>query len=80
MSDPFLLLHFQHTTYDISALALSSQPRVLLLDEATSGLENKTEKLVEKSIVDYVKVNGASVLWVTHSEDLSSRLLAEDEL
>jgi len=60
------------------ALALSSQPRVLLLDEATSGLENKTEKLVEKSIVDYVTANDASVLWVTHSEDLSSRLLAED--
>ena len=56
------------------AIAMASRAKVLLLDEATSGLDIETEKLVEESIVDYAKKNGAAVLWVTHSEDIVERL------
>jgi len=57
------------------AIAMASRPQILLLDEATSGLDAKTEKCVEESVVDYVKRYGAAVLWVTHSEDIADRLL-----
>lgn len=57
------------------AIAMASRPSVLLLDEATSGLDAKTEKLLEKSIVDYARTNDAAVLWVTHSEDIAERIL-----
>lgn len=43
-----------------------------------TGLDNKTEKCVEESIVAYVKRNGAAVLWVTHSEDIADRILSMD--
>jgi len=58
------------------AISLASQPKVLLLDEATSGLDIKTEKIVEKSIIEYTKEKGAVVLWVTHDEDVAERLLS----
>ena len=58
------------------AIAMSSHERILLLDEATSGLDDKMQKRVEESVVDYVKTNGVVVLWVTHSEDIAERLLA----
>lgn len=57
------------------AIALSTQPRILLLDEATSGLDARTEQRVEKSLIDYVNVSGAAILWVTHSEDIAARLV-----
>ena len=59
----------------ILAIAMASRGRILLLDEATSGLDNEIQKRVEESVVDYVKTNGAAVLWVTHSEDIAERLL-----
>jgi ABC-type iron transport system FetAB ATPase subunit len=59
------------------AIAMASRGRILLLDEATSGLDDNTQKRVEGSVVDYVKTNGAAVLWVTHSEDIAERLLAQ---
>jgi ABC-type iron transport system FetAB ATPase subunit len=58
------------------AIAMSFHERILLLDEATSGLDDKMQKRVEESVVDYVKTNGVVVLWVTHSEDIAERLLA----
>ena len=57
------------------AIALSTKPRVLLLDESTSGLDIRTEQRVERSLIDYVNVSGGAILWVTHSEDIASRLL-----
>jgi len=45
-------------------------------DEATSGLDDVTQRIVEKSVVEYVKMNDAAVLWVTHSEDIVERLLS----
>ncbi|KAL3766314.1 hypothetical protein ACHAWU_005706 [Discostella pseudostelligera] len=58
------------------AIAMASHAKVLLLDEATTGLDNETEKLVEESIVEYAKKNGAAVLWVTHNDDIVERLLS----
>ena len=58
------------------AIAMASHAKVLLLDEATTGLDNETEKLVEESIVEYAKKNGAAVVWVTHNDDIVERLLS----
>ena len=41
----------------------------------SSGLDTILEKVVEKSIIDYTKENGAVVLWVTHDQDVAERLL-----
>mmetsp|Transcript_4996 Transcript_4996/g.10510 ORF Transcript_4996/g.10510 Transcript_4996/m.10510 type:complete len:600 (+) Transcript_4996:260-2059(+) len=57
------------------AIALSTKPRILLLDESTSGLDAKTEQRVEKSLIDYANGSGAAILWITHSEDIATRLL-----
>ncbi|KAL3811369.1 hypothetical protein ACHAXA_011333 [Cyclostephanos tholiformis] len=58
------------------AIAMASRGKILLLDEATSGLDEETQKRVEDSVVDYVRINHAAVLWVTHNEDIAERLLA----
>ncbi len=47
-----------------------------LLDKGTSGLDNETQKRLENSVVYYVKMNGAAVLWVVHNKDIAERLLA----
>ena len=57
------------------AIVMASGGKILLLDEATSGLDDETQKRVENSVVDYVKMNDAAVLWVTHNEDIAERLL-----
>ncbi len=43
-----------------------------LLDKGTSGLEDETQKRLENSMVYYVKMNGAAVLWVVHNEDIAA--------
>lgn len=58
------------------AIAMASGGKVLLLDEATSGLDDATQRIVEESVVEYVKMYNAAVLWVTHSEDIVERLLS----
>jgi ABC-type iron transport system FetAB ATPase subunit len=58
------------------AIAIASGGKVLLLDEATSGLDDATQRIVEESVVEYVKMYDAAVLWVTHSEDIVERLLS----
>ncbi len=57
------------------AIAMASRGQILLLDEATSGLDDETQKRVEDSVVRYVKMYAAAVLWVTHNEDIAERLL-----
>ncbi len=47
-----------------------------LLDQGMSGLDDETQKRLENSIVYYVKMNCAVVLWVVHHEDVAERLLA----
>ncbi|KAL7543499.1 hypothetical protein ACHAXR_013174 [Thalassiosira sp. AJA248-18] len=61
----------------ILAIAMATRPQILLIDEGTSGLDAKAEKLVEKSVVDYVREHNAGVLWVTHDEDITERLLTQ---
>jgi len=56
------------------AIAMASRPTVLFLDEATSGLDAKTEKCVQDSVVEYAKKHHAVVLWVTHSEVIAERI------
>ncbi len=46
-----------------------------LLDKGTSVLNNETQKRLENSVVYYVKMNGAAVLWVVHNKDIAERLL-----
>jgi ABC-type iron transport system FetAB ATPase subunit len=58
------------------AIAMASGGKVLLLDEATSGLDDATQRIVEESVVGYVKMYDAAVLWVTHAEDIVERLLS----
>jgi ABC-type iron transport system FetAB ATPase subunit len=58
------------------AIAMASRGKILLLDEATSGLDDELQKRVEESIIEYVKINGAAVLWVTHNNNIAARLLA----
>ena len=41
-------------------------PKVLLLDEPSSALDEKTEKFVIESVVDYVKDKGKTLIMVTH--------------
>ncbi len=47
-----------------------------LLDKGMSGFDYETHKHCEKSIVYYVKMNGATILWVVHDKDIAERLLA----
>ncbi len=47
-----------------------------LLDKGSSGLDDETQKHLENSVVYYVKMNGAAVLWVMHNEDVAEGLLA----
>ncbi len=47
-----------------------------LLDKGTSGLDDETQKRLENSVVYYMKMNCAAVLWVVHNKDIAERLLA----
>ncbi len=46
-----------------------------LLDKGSSDLDDETQKRLENSVVYYVKMNGAAVLWFVHNEDIAERLL-----
>jgi hypothetical protein len=41
-----------------------------LLDQGSSGLDNETQTRLENSVVYYVKMNGAAVLWVVHNKNM----------
>lgn len=58
----------------IIAISLASKPKVILFDEATSALDSTTKRAVETSVKEYVKANGAKVLWVSHDEQQSDRM------
>ncbi len=47
-----------------------------LFDKGTFSLDDETQKRLEKSVVYYVKMIGAAVLWVLHNKDIAERLLA----
>jgi len=48
-------------------------PRVLLLDEATSAMDPATARRVEEALQARAD-DGTALLWVTHDEELASRL------
>ena len=56
------------------ARALALRPRVLLLDEPTAGVDPKKISQVEKTIVEFSKNHGLTVLWVTHHVEQAKRV------
>ncbi len=48
------------------ARALLQNPEILLLDEATSALDHKTEEKIIETILNIVKEEGNTVIFVTH--------------
>lgn len=53
------------------ARALVNRPKLLLADEPTGNLDTVTGAEVLKLILEYVESNGASLLLVTHDEELA---------
>lgn len=56
------------------ARILENEPRVLLLDEPTASLDAENTSCVEKVIKDYVSLNGAIVIWVSHDKQQVARM------
>lgn len=46
-------------------------PEVFLLDEPSSALDEETESLIIKKLVQYVKENGKTLIMVTHSKAIA---------
>ena len=53
------------------ARVLSKKPRIIFADEPTGNLDKETAKLVMDVLLDYVKNNEASLLLVTHDEQMA---------
>ncbi|MGY8695069.1 MAG: ABC transporter ATP-binding protein [Verrucomicrobiia bacterium] len=53
---------------------LDRKPSVLLLDEPTANLDDETSSVVESLILEYLKLNDAAALWVTHSKSQAARV------
>jgi putative ABC transport system ATP-binding protein len=47
-------------------------PDVFLLDEPSSALDEDTEQLIIKAVVEYSKKNNKTVIMVTHSKKVAS--------
>jgi predicted ABC-type transport system involved in lysophospholipase L1 biosynthesis ATPase subunit len=55
------------------ARALVNRPKLLLADEPTGNLDTQTGKEVIALILDYVRSSGATMILVTHDEELADR-------
>ena len=55
------------------ARALVGEPRILFADEPTGNLDSVTSKVIEDLLFDYQKKNRATLIIVTHDEELASR-------
>jgi putative ABC transport system ATP-binding protein len=55
------------------ARALVNRPRLLLADEPTGNLDSHTGDEVIALILDFVKTSGATMILVTHDEELAER-------
>ena len=55
------------------ALAMVSKPKILLLDEPTSGISAEEKFGVMQMVLDAVRAEGATVLFVEHDMEIVSR-------
>lgn len=55
------------------ARAIVGEPRILFADEPTGNLDSVTSKVIEDLLFDYQKKNCATLIIVTHDEELASR-------
>ncbi|EJF06363.1 ABC-type antimicrobial peptide transport system, ATPase component [Thiovulum sp. ES] len=55
------------------ARVLTKKPKIIFADELTGNLDKQTANIVMKTLFDYVKTAKASLVLVTHDEDLASQ-------
>lgn len=55
------------------ARAIIGEPEILFADEPTGNLDSVTSKVIEDLLFDYQKKNCATLIIVTHDEELASR-------
>ena len=55
------------------ARAIVARPQILFADEPTGNLDSTTSKVIEKLLFDYCKENKATLIIVTHDEDLAQK-------
>jgi putative ABC transport system ATP-binding protein len=55
------------------ARAIVAEPKILFADEPTGNLDTATGDLVEKLLFDYAKRNQATLVIVTHDDDLAGK-------
>lgn len=55
------------------ARAIASEPQILFADEPTGNLDSATSKIIENLLFDYQKQHEATLIIVTHDEDLAKR-------
>lgn len=53
------------------ARILLLEPNILLLDEPSSALDEKTEKLIIETVVEYIKNKNGTLIMVTHSTKIA---------
>jgi putative ABC transport system ATP-binding protein len=55
------------------ARAIAGRPKILFADEPTGNLDSVTGEVVERLLFDYAKNNGATLIVVTHDQELAAR-------
>ena len=55
------------------ARAIVGEPKILFADEPTGNLDSATSQIVEDLLFDYQKRNQATLIIVTHDEELAAR-------
>ncbi len=55
------------------ARVLSKKPKIIFADEPTGNLDKETAKLVMDVLLEYIKKENASLLLVTHDEEMAFR-------
>lgn len=56
------------------ARALIHEPAILLADEPTASLDEDNASIVMAELLDHTRLQGAALLLITHSSELSARL------
>ena len=55
------------------ARAIVGRPQILFADESTGNLDSATSKVIEDLLFNYCKENNATLIIVTHDEDLAQK-------